>query len=86
MSNEHRLLKDLETGQQANIALDLVGDRLDLMRTNLHEKWESTKWDQREEREECWRQLKAISELKRSFMNDIKGAKLAQVELEKDNG
>lgn len=86
MTDQHKLLADLEKGHQANLILDQIEGRLDLMMANLHKEWENTKWDDSEGREAIWRQLHSIRELKRSFMNDLKSAKLAQVELEKLNG
>ena len=80
------LIEEIENGHIARTVLDTVGDRLDLMANNVHIAWEESKFDDVEGREAAWRQLKAIRELKRSFLNDLDSAKLAQKQLEKENG
>ena len=84
--NKDQLLKDLERGHVANLVLDQIGEKLDLMAENIHAEWESSKHDDVDGREACWRQLKAVRELKRAFMSDQRDARLAQTELEKANG
>lgn len=84
--DEMKLRRDLEKAHLATVGLDQVGDRLEAIADSLHVKWEKSKADDPEGREACWRQLKAVRELQRSFKQDIDAGRLAEVELEKMNG
>jgi len=84
--NQSDLIKSLELGQVSTLVLDQIGEKLDLMANNIHAEWEASKSDDVEGREFCWRQLKAVRELKRAFQADQRDARLAQAELEKHSG
>jgi hypothetical protein len=84
--DETKLRRDLERAHQAKTTLEQVDFRIEAMASNLHAKWEATKSEDFEGREACWRQLKAVRELQRSFKQDIDAGRLAEVELEKMNG
>ena len=84
MTDRVKLQRDLERGHAAGIVYEQLEDRFLKIADDLHEKWESS--EDAEVRDDCWRDLKALRRLQRSFMSDFNAAKLAQAELEKLNG
>jgi hypothetical protein len=80
------LNKELERGARAQSVYDEVKDRIEVIRSNLHTKWEDSGTFDTKGREQAWYMLKALNELQRSFLEDIDTGKLAKAQLEKDNG
>lgn len=82
--NEEKIHRDLDRAHLASIGLEQVQERLDAIASSLHIKWEESRAEDAEGREQAWRMLKATRELKRSFMQDINAGRLAQAEIEKN--
>ena len=80
------LEKEMRDGILAKNVLDSLEDRFSKIRENLHEKWEGSRADDTEGREQAWMMLHALNELKRSYLREIDTGKLAKIGLEKDNG
>lgn len=80
------LEKEMRDGILAKNVLDSLEDRFSKIRENLHEKWEGSRADDTEGREQAWMMLHALNELKRSYLREIDTGKLAKISLEKDNG
>lgn len=80
------LEKEMRDGILAKNVLDSLEDRFSKIRENLHEKWEGSRADDIEGREQAWMMLHALNELKRSYLREIDTGKLAKISLEKDNG
>lgn len=82
------LEKEVRNGIIATNLMESLGERLGQIETNLHQKWEDSKADDTEGREQAWMMLKALKELKRSYLTDIDTGKLAQKSLDegKKNG
>jgi len=80
------LEKELDRGLQASRAYEAVKDRLDLMKSEVHRRWEASNMDDVDGRDQAYLMLKAIKQLEQSLKRDIDTAKLAKIQLEKDNG
>lgn len=84
--NQHNLIQEIEQGNLSQLAYDQVTQRLDAIAETLHVKWENSKAADSEGREEAWKMLKAVKELRRSFEADIRDGVVASKQLEKLNG
>lgn len=82
MTDENKLNREIEAGARASREYEAVKPRIDLIAENLHRMWENTKAADSQLRESIWYQLKALSEIDRSFQNDINTGKLASKEAE----
>lgn len=82
------LEREVRNGIIATNLLESLEERFDQIETNLHQKWEDSKADDMDGREQAWMMLKAVKELKRSYLTDIDTGKLAQKSLDevKKNG
>lgn len=60
---------------------EMVVQALTLIRKNVTEAWERSKSDDKEGREDAWRQLKALNEFERHFVSILKTGHLAEQEL-----
>lgn len=69
-ANAKRILED-----------DLVKNAFDLIESNLMATWKASKADDHEGREECWRMLHALNEVKRHFITAIQTGQMAEHEL-----
>lgn len=78
------LEQELSDGQTAQRIYDDIKSRIDLIKANLHAKWEDSNADDVEGRESAWQMLKALRELERSYLNDIVTGKMASTQLEKE--
>jgi hypothetical protein len=80
------LEKELEKGLQASKAYEAVKDRLDLMKDEIHKRWEDSATEDVDGRDQAYLMLKAVKQLEQSLKRDIDTAKLAKIQLEKENG
>lgn len=78
--------KEIELAARAQRIYDDQCERMAVIRQNLHQEWENSAASDAEGREAAWRMLKALNELERSYLTDIDTGKLAQAELEKEDG
>lgn len=81
--NELKLIKDTERASRAKAIVEdaIVVEAMTTIRTNLHSIWESTKHEEKEQREEAWKMLKAMNEFERFFLRVMESGKIAEVEL-----
>ena len=70
----------------AQKAWDACKDRLEIMRQEIHLRWEESNDNDLEGRDRAYFMLKAIRQLEQSFKTDIDTAKLAKKQLELQNG
>lgn len=75
------LHEEMELGARAQATYNEVEERINLIRENLHAKWEDSKAEDAEGREQAWFMLKALKELERSFLRDITTGKMAKAQI-----
>lgn len=80
------LEKEVRDGILAKNILDSLESRFEQISNNLHDKWEDSKAEDTNGREQAWMMLHALKELKRSYLREIETGKLAKISLEKENG
>ena len=77
-NDDQNLREDLERGLNAQHIYDDLRDRFEGIRDALHKEWAETTDVQDNKREECWRLLKALNTLEKSYFNDIRAGQQAK--------
>jgi hypothetical protein len=83
MTNLVRIREDLEKGELSTLVLEHIGSYLRRQEQMVLDQM-SNETD-REKRDVLWMRLQAQREFERSLMRDLRGAKLAEAEMEKRN-
>jgi hypothetical protein len=75
----------VEVGEEAKRLHDELTGRFDLIRRNIHSKWESTTAHEADIREILYHKLHALNELERTFFVEMNAGKVAAKKLEAEN-
>lgn len=77
--DEEKEQKEIGRGQQAERLLndDLIKEAFELIYANLFDKWHNSPSLDKDGREDCYRQMKALNEFKRHFEHVLRTGKLA---------
>lgn len=83
MMDELKLRKQTERADHAKRVMEdeIVVEALNVIRSNLHAIWESSKHEEEKQREEAWKMLKVVNEFERYFLKVMEDGKIAQAEL-----
>lgn len=81
--NESAFKNQQVRGQRARELLndELLVESFDILRSNLHKKFEQSKSDESTEREKIWQMLHLVNEVERHLKNIVSTGKVAEAEL-----
>jgi hypothetical protein len=81
------LESEIERAHRAGLLLDneIFKESLDLIQKNIIAEWQNSKSHDKEGREDCYRQLKSLNEIKRHIESVLNTGKMAQKQKEEQS-